>query len=389
MLQPLQRCIKHAKLLCYTFALVFAPVILFSAIHYTHADPTSISQSFANLYRLGEQQCIQPSQHLDLMKASNAQLAQYGFPTHATIAADPKQWETNLANADYRSCSSASSENQSNRHIFPPSFSSPTPSSSPASSVSLSQNWAGYEAMALPHTFNAAQAYFTVPSINPSMPGDVSAWVGVGGDPSLVPSGPNGTVLVQAGLDACLGSFCGCSDSNTQCNTLWWEEFPDFPAETVSFTHGVHAGDQIFVYIDSNVINDQIDAFFMLNKTTDEYHSVALSLTGSRQYATDGASSECIVERSSDASTNGLLAFADFGMEKISGCEVSQSSGKETPAPIGSQQNISKIDLFSSTQIAADSQTFELPFSLAITGSLDSSGQDFDVLRLQAPTTNS
>src|SRR5215475_5057815 len=119
----------------------------------------------------------------------------------------------------------------------------------PIPTSTLSSNWSGYEASGTTGTFKKSQCQAKVPTLN--SPGDVSAWCGLGGDPTFVPGGPAKTVLVQAGLDACLGRTCASGNTNTQRNFLWWEIADALVVQPVRFTQGVHPGDTTYFYMES------------------------------------------------------------------------------------------------------------------------------------------
>ncbi len=220
-----------------------------------------------------------------------------------------------------------------------------------SSTASISgDNWAGYEALGLSGTFNKAQVYFTIPSLNPSTQGATSEWVGIGGEPTVT----NSPVLVQAGVDSFMDS------SRSQSNEAWIEVADTFPSRDVQFLHGLHRGDSIYVYVESNVNNSGYDKFYIQNITTHEGHW--FSLPG-RQYITDGASGECILERLDEP-------LANFGKEKLSSCSLSDA--KDPLSPIGSYPIIAKVNMVSHES----SKHF---VTIAIPGNLDMKGQAFVV----------
>jgi hypothetical protein len=218
-------------------------------------------------------------------------------------------------------------------------------------------NWAGYEALGPSGTFNKAQVYFTIPSLNPSTQGATSEWAGIGGEPGVT----NSPVLVQAGVDSFMDS------SGHQSNEAWIEVANTFPSRNIPFLHGLHKGDGIYVYVESNINHSGYDKFYMQNTTTQEEQS--FSLPG-RQYITDGASGECILER-----LDGPLA--DFGKEKFSSCSLSDGKDPIHLSPIGSYTTTAKVGIFSQDR----SKHF---ITAAIPGNLDTKGQAF-VITWQKP----
>lgn len=222
----------------------------------------------------------------------------------------------------------------------------------PSTASTSGSNWAGYEALGLSGTFNKAQAYFTIPSLNPSTQGVTSEWVGIGGEPAVT----NSPVLVQAGID----SFMDYSGS--QSNEAWIEVANTFPSHDVQFLHGLHRGDSIYVYVESNVNNSGYDKFYIQDSTTREEYSFSLS---GQQYITDGASGECILERLDKP-------LANFGKEKLSNCSLSDSNDPIHLSPIGSYRTITKINM-------VNKNSSKHSVRAAIPGNLDTKGQAFVV----------
>jgi hypothetical protein len=213
-------------------------------------------------------------------------------------------------------------------------------------------NWAGYEALGLSDTFKKAQAYFTIPSLNPSTQGVTSEWVGIGGEPAVTHS----PVLVQAGVDSSIDS------SGSQSNEAWIEVADTFPSRNVQFIHGLHRGDSIYVYVESNVNNSGYSKFYIRNVTTHEEHLFSLS---GRQYIADGASGECILERLDEP-------LANFGKEKLSDCRLSDGKDPVHLSPIGSYPTTTKTNIVS-TNGSKHSVIAANP------GKLDTKGQAFVV----------
>lgn len=188
-------------------------------------------------------------------------------------------------------------------------------------------NWAGYESLDRSGTFKKAQAYFTIPSLNPSTQGATSEWIGIGGEPDVTHS----PVLVQAGEDSFMDS------SGSQSNEAWIEVADTFPSRNVQFIHGLHRGDSIYVYVESNANNSGYDKFYIRNITTHEEHASSLS---GRQYIADGASGECILEQLDEP-------LANFGKEKLSGCRLSDGKDPAHLSPIGSYPTTTKTNIVS------------------------------------------
>ncbi|HWS85237.1 MAG TPA: G1 family glutamic endopeptidase, partial [Ktedonobacteraceae bacterium] len=213
-------------------------------------------------------------------------------------------------------------------HTIPSAFASSYPSSNLSSLVSNSgDNWAGYEALGRSGTFNKAQTYFTIPSLNPSTQGVTSEWAGIGGESAVTHS----PVLVQAGVDSIMDS------SRNQSNEAWIEVHDVYPSRYIHFLHGLHRGDGIYIYVESNVNHSGYDKFYIQNRTTHE--ELSFSLSG-QQYISDGASGECILERLNEP-------LANFGKEKLSSCNLSDGKDPMHLSPIGSYPTATKVNMVS------------------------------------------
>jgi len=214
----------------------------------------------------------------------------------------------------------------------------------------LSFNWAGVEADGQRGSYNRAQMSFTVPSFKSK--GEITIWAGLGGGlGGRAGNVGKNFVLVQAGVDSCLGSCpslgSNCPDPNSQCNVLWWEIAATLAEEPIQFNQPVRAGDLISVSVASNVNNNGTDQFILKDLTAQpsESHTILvtqqratqdgqpipniLSSQGSKlsslkgvKIPTDGASAECIVERPSVVRSIGNASLAS--LPKFSSINVSQ-----------------------------------------------------------------
>lgn len=234
----------------------------------------------------------------------------------------------------------------------------------PIPTSTLSSNWSGYEATGSVGSFKKVQCQAQVPTLNSR--GDVSAWCGLGGDPTFVPGGAAKTVLVQAGLDACLGPSCSGGNANGQSNFAWWEIADALIVQPVRFTNGIHSGDNMYFYMESGVNNSTEDKFYIRNITTNEAHTIIVNQQGATKdgqsitistitgntrrtsnipIVSDSASVECIVERPLDAITNTLINLPSFGSEKIGGCDTGSEQSRFLQ-PMGVIPTVSKISMF-------------------------------------------
>jgi hypothetical protein len=255
--------------------------------------------------------------------------------------------------------------------------------------ATLSSNWSGYEATGPAGTFKKSQCRAQVPTLTSR--GDVSAWCGLGGDPSFVPGGSAKTVLVQAGLDACLGPTCFGGNSNTQVNFAWWEIANALIVQPVRFTKGVKAGDDMYFYMESGINNSIEDKFYLRNITTNESHTIIVNPQGATKdgvpisistingntrrtsnipIVSDGASVECIVERPLNAITNTLINLPSFGSEKILSCDVGTEQSRLLQ-PIGVIPTVSKISMINKSRSQGTSGTSLLTSVTTFSGLFD------------------
>jgi hypothetical protein len=241
----------------------------------------------------------------------------------------------------------------------------------------FSSNWSGFEATGPLNTFRKSQCTTTVPKVTTS--GDVSVWCGLGGDPtSINPNNPTQgaqkAVLVQAGIDACLNS-ASCIGNNcqpgVQCNSAWWEIADALVVQPIRFTKGIHVGDVVYVYMQSNLHDDGIDLFYLQNRTTGEAHKISITNQGATKdgnsirivgpqpnripIISDGASVECIVERPLDASSNTFIRLATFQSTTVTGCDDGRVN-QPLLEPIASAPSISKINMFNGSNQQATTQ---------------------------------
>jgi hypothetical protein len=255
------------------------------------------------------------------------------------------------------------------------------PLPSPTNSQSL--NWSGYEAIGSLGTFLRTQCTFKVPTLRSR--GEVSLWCGLGGDPvGINPTNPDKgkkqAVLVQAGVDSCLGLSCPGGNLNIEHSYVWWEIADALVVQPISFSQGIHNGDTIYFYITSNLNKDGFDKFFIRNITTKEIHTIIVNSQGatdndqpipvntlngqratmngtSRKSAseasfpiiTDGASAECILEVPLDAISGTLANLPSFGSAQISGCDAGVG-GNGRWTSIAGLPNLSKIKMFKTVQ---------------------------------------
>jgi len=236
----------------------------------------------------------------------------------------------------------------------------------PHPKTSLSNNWSGMEATSTVGKFKSVQCRAKVPTLTSN--GDVSEWCGIGGDPTTVPGGVGKTVLVQAGVDSCLGPGCSGNNSNAQRNYVWWEIADALVVQPIRMSQGIHNGDDLYFYMESNVGNSGEDKFYIKNLTTKEpSHTIIVNDQGATdngkpysinridssnstfQIISDSASVECILERPLDAISGTLAHLPDLEKpENIVECDA--GVGANGPlTPIGVLPNVNSIKMFNSS----------------------------------------
>jgi hypothetical protein len=227
-------------------------------------------------------------------------------------------------------------------------------------SIESSDNWGGYVALGSSGTFKEARGSFTIPSLDPSVSGIVSPWVGLGGKKTSAP-------LVQAGIDSTMSS-------GKQSNRAWIEAFSEKNnvEKYFTFNRGLHAGDIISIVVSSNLNNNHIDNFYIENTNTRE--NISFSLRG--PHLSDGTSGECVLEKLEGyvhGDNGGPDPLANFGIQQFSGCRI--ATGKNSVlSPIGNYKP-TKINL---------ARKLGSKILLATPLKLDSTGQAFDVKWLKS-----
>ncbi len=229
-------------------------------------------------------------------------------------------------------------------------LSTATPNTHAAATLSTpnlvtSDNWSGDEAQGKLGSFNRAQIAFTIPSLKSN--GDMSIWVGLGGDPTLLGGNPNNAVLVQAGVDSCLGSSCfgPCPNPNRQCNYAWWEIADALVVQPIRFSKPISAGNLITVYLESNFNNKGSDRLTLTDLTTGESHTI---LVGKQSATKDGQRISIITPNGRSSSLNGIKIVSDGASAECIGERPlvgSLSGGSFTTLPSFLPVNISRCDV--------------------------------------------
>ncbi len=224
-----------------------------------------------------QEPCLQPPRNINVSALTDMQLVAYGLPSRAALTSNPARWSYLLAHAQHRTCGT---------HTLIEPRSAPTACFN--GSICGTVNWAGAIATGGWGTYRAAETQFTIPRINTTdRRVHVSLWAGVGG----WSSGAAGarTVVVQTGVDISVNSY------GQQVNTSWWEVAPNMPEQALPLSR-LHVGDTIIAYAESNLNNSGYDYFWIQNVSNgaNDYNSVYVR---SAVNFSDGATSECIVER--------------------------------------------------------------------------------------------
>ncbi|KAL4805326.1 peptidase A4 family-domain-containing protein [Aspergillus unguis] len=177
--------------------------------------------------------------------------------------------------------------------------------------IAYSNNWAGVvrEKAAPGGPYTAVSATFTVPQPT-AAPGATgmqasSAWVGIDGDTY------SGAIL-QTGVDFYI-------ENGKTYNDAWFEWFPDYAYD---FNIGIKTGDVIVAKVEAFSPSEGIA--IIENRSTGE--KATQSVSAPKPTATlAGQNAEWIVE--DFQSGDSIVALADFGEVRFTGCEARASNG--------------------------------------------------------------
>lgn len=145
--------------------------------------------------------CLQPPRGVDLATLSDAQLRNYGLPSHPHNAAELPNWRALLAHAKHRICTTEPDP----QHLLVGSSLQPL-----YASQESSPTWAGV--VATGYGYQRVVGTWTVPNFATS-PYSIAFWVGMGGD-----GYDGGGWLVQAGFQ---GSYCSSCNPHMTYNGFW------------------------------------------------------------------------------------------------------------------------------------------------------------------------
>lgn len=275
--------------------LVFAFPAVPSAQAKQVSSPAGTPASLQALRNQGEQQCIQPPQHLNLETLSDAQLSLYGLPDRSILESAPAFWSVQLAHYQHRTCGTGPA---APNYRFSPHV------------TGYPQNWAGNWATGGRGTYRQAYVFFNVPWVSGPVNSLVGFWAGVGGQTVAT----NPVMLVQAGVGVQVRQGSG---GKWLYNYAWWEVVNNDGTccTPVTMPLAIYPGDSISVAVTSNYQNDGYDYFSVCNETRSAcanpvYHYGDFS---------DSATGECIGEEPNPP--------ANFGTENLTGCGIVNNSG--------------------------------------------------------------
>lgn len=294
--------------------------------------------------------CLQIPANTDVMKLSDAELAAYGFPSHASIQANPTLW-AGFAKHTYRSCQQGyPSQHYAHRSFPHANTSSVKPNSigdgcSPVTPGVQCQDgiWAGNIAVGRGRGgYKIASMIVRVPSINTSdSSAEVAFWAGVGGEGHVT----NGLVLVQSAIVVSVVN--GRENVETDI-----EVANNVRPYTLPLCRSVAVNDTVYLYAESNVNNDGYDYFFIrdnnLNCSNSCYVGTNNSnppqphcpFTGGPSFNSDSATGECIAERVNGTEFGTGSPVAEFNapghQDQITSCDVNNTE-------IGSQSHFYEV----------------------------------------------
>lgn len=282
---------------------------------------------------------------VDLSTLSDAQLAAYGLPPHASVVQDIAHW-TQIVRTATRVCLPAQPSHRHGHLLGDHVLSGGSCSAEPTTQC-RNYEWAGNEANGSRGTYGKAEVTFNVANVSLANVGDIaSSWAGVGGDTFWIGSS---AVVVQAGVDAenvcCFGN---------QSNTSWIDVEPNLGGSRNLPLCRLSTGDQIYVEAESNFNGSGEDYFFIQNISAGCYNSCSIhttnnnqqdtcGVTGGPSFNSDSATGECIVER-----LNAGLAQWNSPGHKLSqtGCRMNNTN-------IGSLSHHYNVIINASNQVLA------------------------------------
>jgi hypothetical protein len=275
--------------------------------------------------------------HTDIMKLSDAELAVYGFPSHAAIQGNPTLWQYFADHTPHRVCKQGGPSHYYSPSAFPHGKipynigdgCNATPSSRCEDGV-----WAGNLAISKGRgAYRIAQMNVSVPTISTSDPNaEVAFWTGVGGDGWITSS----TVLVQSAI--VISVVNGKEYVETDI-----EVANNVKAYQLPLCQTPQVNDRIYLYANSNVNNDGYDYFYIRDDNGNNGNGCSNScylgtnnsnpptphcpFNGGPSYNSDSASGECIAERVGGNELGfGGYDVAEFNppghQEQVTNCDI-------------------------------------------------------------------
>ncbi len=210
--------------------------------------------------------CINLPRNFDPLKASNAEIAQYGFPRRPTDNTHLTKGVYLIQHAKQRVCTSHST---GITHQLISTISN--------TSEENSSNWSGN--IAIGYHYEAVDSYFYVPCVASSPTNAYSShWVGLGGD-----GNDGGGNLIQDSIEA-------NTNSNGSHSYYAWYEI--YPYESEQWLYNVNCGDTMYFYADSNYTLGN-GAYMLVEDIT----SGVYTGTGIPGETSNGSTAEWISER--------------------------------------------------------------------------------------------
>ena len=237
------------------------------------------------------------------LKATDTQLAEYGFPARPKNGQDLADWNQEMKTYKSTPVPKVAKKNNSKNNVA--QIASGSSSSIQASSTSY-YNWGGYvDHYAANNTFASVQGDFTEPPCNSTISNTYEcSWVGLGGYTSAR--------LVQSGTEV--------DKINGSASYYAWYEYLGNGVGVNEITLpslNVRAGDKIHILVSFESANNQLNCY-VADNTSGTSQSVVVNLSAGTYY--DGSTAEWIDER---PTVNGSYsALTNYGSNSWTNCQA-------------------------------------------------------------------
>lgn len=248
-----------------------------------------------------------PPEGFNPVKASDEDLATYGFPPRPVETKELSEWTKNMSSYKYTPVP-VIEQTDIVHGVYQPSLNGNNTNTKGLAATTGSLNWSGYVAKG---NFAMMQGDFIQPTINPSNPSNTheSTWIGLGGY-------GGSQKLVQTG-----------TAMNTYADGKYYYAWYEYlsasnPNPEIRFTSiTVNPGDKIHTYCSFQQANNKFNAY-VANNTNGTSQSVFVSISASEYF--DSSTAEFINEKPSwNVTDNGLT---NYGKTNWTNCQIYKMS---------------------------------------------------------------